>query len=154
MLGVVEPGLGRPERDPDPIRHIDERQVEIEVEDEDRAGAWQAVPDLQRQVFAPWSQHDTPAAPVAHVPLQSVSAVHALGAGGVDAGVAAGNLVSAGAGSVGDVSSAGTSALFALTSHAELEPVAEAFAETGAVLVQTNLSPEDEAALRETFGED
>jgi hypothetical protein len=70
---------------------------------------------LQRHFFEPESQHDTPAAPVAHVPLQSVSAVQDLGAGGaVDAGAAAGNFVSgAGAGSVGDVSSAGTSALFA-----------------------------------------
>ncbi len=69
---------------------------------------------MHRHFFEPESQQDTPAAPVAHVPLQSVSAVHALGAGGgVEAGVAAGNFVSTGAGSVGEMSSAGTSALFA-----------------------------------------
>jgi uncharacterized membrane protein len=47
----------------------------------------------------------------------------------------------------------GTSALFALTSDAVPDRVAEAFRETQAELISTNLSAEQEARLRETFSE-
>jgi uncharacterized membrane protein len=48
----------------------------------------------------------------------------------------------------------GTSALFALTSGAVVERVREAFGDFKAELVETNLSSEDEAKLREVFAED
>jgi uncharacterized membrane protein len=48
----------------------------------------------------------------------------------------------------------GTSALFALTSDAEFDKVAEELQETGAELIRTNLSVEDEARLREAFAEE
>ncbi|MEV8098762.1 DUF1269 domain-containing protein [Kitasatospora sp. NPDC085879] len=48
----------------------------------------------------------------------------------------------------------GTSALFLLSSHAVLDKVAPAFEGRHAELIQTNLSAEQEAALRETFAED
>lgn len=48
----------------------------------------------------------------------------------------------------------GTSALFALTSDAVVERVREGFAGSQAELLETNLSAEDEAKLREVFAED
>jgi uncharacterized membrane protein len=48
----------------------------------------------------------------------------------------------------------GTSALFVLTSDAVMDKVHDAFAGMHAELVQTNLSNEDEARLREAFAED
>jgi uncharacterized membrane protein len=48
----------------------------------------------------------------------------------------------------------GTSALFVLTSDAVLEKVSDTFKATGAELIQTNLSAEEEAKLREVFAED
>lgn len=48
----------------------------------------------------------------------------------------------------------GTSALFALTSDAVMDRVREAFAGHQAELVETNLSTEEEAKLREVFAED
>jgi uncharacterized membrane protein len=48
----------------------------------------------------------------------------------------------------------GTSALFAMTSDAVMDRVQEAFAGQHAELIETNLSAEDEAKLRDTFGED
>lgn len=50
----------------------------------------------------------------------------------------------------------GTSALFALTSDAVLDRVRSAMTDAGlhAELIDTNLSDEQEKALRETFGED
>jgi uncharacterized membrane protein len=48
----------------------------------------------------------------------------------------------------------GTSALFALTSDAVIDRVREAFAGSQAELLETNLSAEDEAKLREVFAED
>jgi uncharacterized membrane protein len=48
----------------------------------------------------------------------------------------------------------GTSALFALTSDAVVERVQEAFGDSKAQLLETNLSAEDEAKLREVFAED
>lgn len=48
----------------------------------------------------------------------------------------------------------GTSALFALTSDAVIDRVREAFAGHQAELVETNLSAEEEAKLREAFAED
>jgi uncharacterized membrane protein len=49
----------------------------------------------------------------------------------------------------------GTSALFVMTSDAVLDRVRDAFADQEAhmELIQTNLSSDDEAALREAFGE-
>jgi uncharacterized membrane protein len=47
----------------------------------------------------------------------------------------------------------GTSALFALTSDAVLDRVQEAFTGTQAELIQTNLSGDEEAQLREVFAE-
>lgn len=47
----------------------------------------------------------------------------------------------------------GSSALFALTSDAVTDRVAEAFRETQAQLVRTNLSHEQEDQLRELFAE-
>ena len=47
----------------------------------------------------------------------------------------------------------GTSALFTLTSDANLERVAEAFRGTQAQIISTNLSSEQEARLREMFVE-
>jgi uncharacterized membrane protein len=48
----------------------------------------------------------------------------------------------------------GTSALFALTSNAVLDKVRGAFANSGAELLETNLSNEQEQRLREAFVED
>ena len=48
----------------------------------------------------------------------------------------------------------GTSALFALTSGAVVDRVGGAFAGLKAELLETNLSEEDEAKLREVFAED
>jgi uncharacterized membrane protein len=48
----------------------------------------------------------------------------------------------------------GTSALFAFTSDAVLDKVVEAFKATGADLIQTSLSADEEAKLREVFAED
>ncbi len=48
----------------------------------------------------------------------------------------------------------GTSALFAVTSDAVLDKVMAEFSDTNAELVQTNLTDEQEAKLREAFGED
>jgi uncharacterized membrane protein len=48
----------------------------------------------------------------------------------------------------------GTSALFIMTSDAVLDKVKDAFAGVDAELIQTNLSNEDEARLREAFTEE
>ncbi len=48
----------------------------------------------------------------------------------------------------------GTSALFVMTSDAVVDKVKEAFAGTEMELIQTNLSNEEEAKLREAFQED
>lgn len=48
----------------------------------------------------------------------------------------------------------GTSALFVMTSDAVLDKVREAFPAADAELTRTNLSNEDEAKLREAFGEE
>lgn len=48
----------------------------------------------------------------------------------------------------------GTSALFALTSNAVIDRVRDAFAGQQAKLLETNLSGEQEAKLREVFAED
>ncbi|MGB3762478.1 MAG: DUF1269 domain-containing protein [Ornithinimicrobium sp.] len=48
----------------------------------------------------------------------------------------------------------GTSALFVMTSDGVRDRVAEAFAGSQAELINTNLSTEDEAALREAFSEE
>lgn len=45
----------------------------------------------------------------------------------------------------------GTSALFVLSEHAVVDRVAEQFKRTGATLITTNLSMEQEKLLRETF---
>src|SRR3954470_20532022 len=47
----------------------------------------------------------------------------------------------------------GTSALFVMTSNAVVDKVLEEFKETGATLLSTNLSHEQEAKLREAFAE-
>jgi uncharacterized membrane protein len=47
----------------------------------------------------------------------------------------------------------GTSALFVMTSNAVVDKVVEEFRETGATLISTNLSHEQEAKLREAFAE-
>ncbi|MGV9295740.1 MULTISPECIES: DUF1269 domain-containing protein [Amycolatopsis] len=47
----------------------------------------------------------------------------------------------------------GTSALFVMSDNAVLDRVAEPFKETGATLLTTNLSDEEEARLRAAFGE-
>jgi uncharacterized membrane protein len=48
----------------------------------------------------------------------------------------------------------GTSALFVLSSDAVLDRVVEAFGQTRPQLIQSNLSSEQEARLREAFGEE
>jgi uncharacterized membrane protein len=48
----------------------------------------------------------------------------------------------------------GTSALFVMTSDAVLDRVREAFPAADAELIHTNLSAEDEAALRDAFAEE
>ena len=48
----------------------------------------------------------------------------------------------------------GTSALFVLTSDAVMDKVTEAFAALHPELIETNLSAEEEAKLREAFAED
>jgi uncharacterized membrane protein len=48
----------------------------------------------------------------------------------------------------------GTSALFVLSSGAVMDKVADAFKDTNAELIQTNLSEEEEAKLRAAFQED
>jgi len=47
----------------------------------------------------------------------------------------------------------GTSALFAMTSDAVIDRVGEAFAGTNAELIDTNLSADEEARLREVFSD-
>jgi uncharacterized membrane protein len=47
----------------------------------------------------------------------------------------------------------GTSALFVMTSNAAADRVLEQFRSTGATLISTNLSAEQEARLREVFAE-
>jgi uncharacterized membrane protein len=47
----------------------------------------------------------------------------------------------------------GTSALFVMTSNAADDRVLEQFRSTGATLISTNLSAEQEARLREAFAE-
>jgi len=82
-------------------------------------------------------------------------------------GVAAGAAMGGGAGALTDLGIdqgfinsvqervvPGTSALFAFTSDAVLDQVKEAFKPTGAELIQTSLSDEDAAKLREVFGDD
>ena len=48
----------------------------------------------------------------------------------------------------------GTSALFLLTSDAVVDKVSDAFKDTKMDLIQSNLTAEQEASLREAFGED
>ena len=48
----------------------------------------------------------------------------------------------------------GTSALFLMTSDAVIDRVQDAFKDTEMELIQSNLSKEEEAELRETFGEE
>jgi uncharacterized membrane protein len=58
---------------------------------------------------------------------------------------------------IGDVRSKvtpGTSALFAHTSDVVIDRVAEEFRDTKAELIRTNLSEEEDARLREAFGEE
>jgi len=47
----------------------------------------------------------------------------------------------------------GTSALFVMTSNVVVDKVAQEFMETGATLISTNLSQEQETRLREAFAE-
>jgi uncharacterized membrane protein len=47
----------------------------------------------------------------------------------------------------------GTSALFVMTSNTVVDRVLDEFKETGATLLSTNLSKEQEAKLREAFAE-
>jgi uncharacterized membrane protein len=47
----------------------------------------------------------------------------------------------------------GTSALFVMTANVVLDKVAQEFKETGATLISTNLSHEQEARVREAFSE-
>jgi uncharacterized membrane protein len=47
----------------------------------------------------------------------------------------------------------GTSALFVLTSNVVVDKVAQEFKDTGATLLQTNLSSEQEARVREAFSD-
>ncbi len=56
--------------------------------------------------------------------------------------------------SVRDEVEPGTSALFVMTSDAVMDKVTEAFAGTKPTLVHTNLSNEQEAALRQAFGDE
>ena len=56
--------------------------------------------------------------------------------------------------SVRDKVTPGTSALFVMTSDAVLDKVKDAFAGSKAELLHTNLSNEDEARIREAFGEE
>jgi uncharacterized membrane protein len=56
--------------------------------------------------------------------------------------------------SVRDKVTPGTSALFVMTSGAVLDKIQDAFKGENAELIQTNLSDEDEAKLREAFAED
>jgi uncharacterized membrane protein len=48
----------------------------------------------------------------------------------------------------------GTSALFVLSSGAVMDKVSDAFKDTNAELIQTNLSEEEEAKLRSAFEEE
>jgi hypothetical protein len=56
--------------------------------------------------------------------------------------------------SVRDEVTPGTSALFLMSQNAVVDRVRSAFAETHAQLIRTNLSDEQEAKLREAFGEE
>jgi uncharacterized membrane protein len=56
--------------------------------------------------------------------------------------------------SVRDEVTPGTSALFLMSQNAVVDRVRSAFAETHAQLIRTNLSDEQEARLREAFGEE
>jgi uncharacterized membrane protein len=47
----------------------------------------------------------------------------------------------------------GTSALFVMTSNAVVDKVLDEFKETGATVMSTNLSKEQEAKLREAFAD-
>jgi len=80
----------------------------------------------------------------------------AIGAAG---GALFGHLKTAGIGNefiteVRDKVTPGTSALFAVTSEAVFDKVMAEFSDTNAELVRTNLTDEQEAKLREAFGED
>jgi uncharacterized membrane protein len=80
----------------------------------------------------------------------------AIGAAG---GAVFGHLKEAGIGNefiteVRDKVTPGTSALFAVTSEAVFDKVMAEFSDTKAELVRTNLTDEQEAKLREAFGED
>ena len=55
--------------------------------------------------------------------------------------------------SVRDEVTPGTSALFLMSQNAVVDRVRSAFADTHAQLIRTNLSDEQEAKLREAFGE-
>jgi uncharacterized membrane protein len=82
-------------------------------------------------------------------------------------GIAVGAATGAAAGALSDVGiddsfidkvrsevTPGTSALFALTSDADMDKVGPAFEGFHPTLIQSNLAAEDEARLMETFGED
>jgi uncharacterized membrane protein len=56
--------------------------------------------------------------------------------------------------SVRDKVTPGTSALFLMSSDAVLDKVRDAFAEADHELIQTNLSDEEEAKLRQAFVDD
>ncbi len=56
--------------------------------------------------------------------------------------------------SIRDKVTPGTSALFVMTSDAVLDKVRGAFPAADAELIHTNLSNEDEAALRQAFSEE
>ena len=56
--------------------------------------------------------------------------------------------------SVRDKVTPGTSALFLMTSEAQQDKVRDAFAAHHPELIETNLSAEEEAKLREVFSED
>lgn len=76
---------------------------------------------------------------------------------GAAAGALAGSLADVGIdddfmASVRDQLTPGSSGLFVMTSDAVQDKVSEAFADHKASLIHTNLSHEDEAALREAFG--
>ena len=47
----------------------------------------------------------------------------------------------------------GTSALFVMTSNVVVDKILDEFKESGATLIKTNLSTEQEAKLREAFAE-
>jgi uncharacterized membrane protein len=77
------------------------------------------------------------------------AAVGALSASFVDVGIDD-NFIR----KVRDQVTPGTSALFLLTSHVVQDKVLDQFRSTGAELISTNLSQEQEQRLREVFGEE